>query len=451
MSELLNDTKRELWYDGPNYTADAVIIDPAAANILLIKRKDTGDWALPGGFIDKTDSSGYHAAIREAEEEASMRVGGYAPRIFKGIVDDPRNSEHAWIETEAFLFHASSEIPVNGKDDATDAQWHSLASLPPLYASHQAILERALDTLDGQNLVEAFTMPDAFTRVDGGHMEYEKYIFEKDGQAVFCKQHREENFSDIEKSEHSFLYLQKEASILSHLRIHNFPAIPYQSTLHVDALAMTALSPNNGWCWKANEDSLQSYINDAFRTFEQLEQVTPPLDTFPIEASYATFRREGWQAIDTSTREKLSSRFFDFAPRLHDQTRQSAHALFDDLRQLQQDAHLPHSPENLVFCHHDIRQSNIAWHPDYATKLVDWSWAGYGEPGSDITSLLIDLHKSGHDISPHLHRINPHHCLTLIGFWLAHSTWPYRGDDTVRFQQFTSAVSAYELYTLLSR
>ena len=91
----------------------------------------------------------------------------------------------------------------------------------------------------------------------------------------------------------------------------------------------------------------------------------------------------------------------------------------------------------------------MAWHPKRGTKLIDWSWSGPGESGSDITSLLIDLHKSGHNISNYYKEINLDHCLTLMGFWLNHATWPYRSDDTLRFQQFLSALSAYEIYTTI--
>ena len=57
----------KLWYDGPNYTADAVIINAVARRILLIQRKDT-QWALPGGFVDP-DEEALDAAKREAWEE----------------------------------------------------------------------------------------------------------------------------------------------------------------------------------------------------------------------------------------------------------------------------------------------------------------------------------------------------------------------------------------------
>lgn len=57
MSEFLHlgppEHPKKLWYEGPNYTADAVVINPASKRLLLIQRKDTGQWALPGGFVDE--------------------------------------------------------------------------------------------------------------------------------------------------------------------------------------------------------------------------------------------------------------------------------------------------------------------------------------------------------------------------------------------------------------
>ncbi len=57
------------------------------------------------------------------------------------------------------------------------------------------------------------------------------------------------------------------------------------------------------------------------------------------------------------------------------------------------------------------------------TKLIDWKAGLDLRIGSDITSLLIDLHKSGYNISNYYKEINLDHCLTLMGFWLNHATW----------------------------
>ena len=441
MSEL-GVAERTLWFEGANQTADAVIIDPAAAKILLVQRKDSGQWALPGGFVDVQDASTHHAAVREAAEEAAITLDGHAPQLFRGVVDDPRNCHVAWIETTAHFFEASAASIPRGGDDADDAVWHDMAQLPELYASHRDIVERALDHMDGQTLADTLMTPDMVRAVDGGHMEYDKFIHAKNGHAVFCKQHNDARFSDAQKAERSRMYLEKEAFTMAHLRVNGFRALPERSRWQARTLAMDALLPEAGWQWRAQTATIDEYVQSAVTAFAQLETMPVPADTFAIEPSYESFMREGWRALNEETLRAVTQAFL---PRLTDVSRASARDLLADVPDLRQAGLQPRQPERFVFCHHDVRQSNLAWHPTHGTKLVDWSWAGLGEPGSDLTSLLVDLHKSGHDISAHTRHINPSHCLQLMGFWLGHSTWPHRGDDTVRFQQFASALSAYEL------
>lgn len=136
--------ERKLWHDGPNYTADAVIVNPGNQEVLLIQRKDTGQWALPGGFIDK-DEIALVAARREVFEETGLKVEpGDKPMIYRGIVEDPRNSPTAWIETTAYLFVVNVTSEATPGDDAREAKWIALNQLPELYGSHQQILENAL-------------------------------------------------------------------------------------------------------------------------------------------------------------------------------------------------------------------------------------------------------------------------------------------------------------------
>ena len=146
MSERMSFApERKLWFDGANHTADGIVIHPAAAKVLLIKRK-TGEWALPGGFVDNHEPP-YDAAVREVKEETAVTIGGDAPLVFRGIVDDPRNSDTAWIETSAYLFVVDAMSEPKGCDDADAAKWYPLNDLPRLYASHAAILAQALDYL----------------------------------------------------------------------------------------------------------------------------------------------------------------------------------------------------------------------------------------------------------------------------------------------------------------
>ena len=438
--------KYKLWHNGPNYTADSVIINPASQKILLIKRAN-GEWAFPGGFIDPGEDP-LAAAIREAREETGVTISENPSLIYKGLVDDPRNSKTSWIETSAYLF-ISSELPeVSGRDNAIDAAWLPLDNLPKLYASHGDILSRAIDYLSCMPLIEIAKYAESYHSVNGGHMQYDKIIATKNSQSAFLKR-ISTKCNDIKRNRLK-QYLEKESFTMTHLRISGYSGIPSKSALHSgNTLIMEAMRPDKGWLWRANHDILDTYIKSAKEKFDELERMSAPTGTFSIEPSRDTFIKEGWRSLSDQKIDKLKELTSGFLSRLTPHSQDIANKLLFDLLSLRTAGSQPQDVKKLVFCHHDIRQSNIAWHPEHGTKLVDWSWSGLGEPGSDITSLLIDLHKSGYDISDYRKEINQNHCLILVGFWLNHATWPYRGNDTLRFQQFLSALSAYEIYTTI--
>ena len=75
--------------------------------------------------------------------------------VYRGYVDDPRNTDHAWIETSAFHIHLPQtlSLPVRAGDDADGALWitvdaeidHRYANL---YASHKDMADLVADQLD---------------------------------------------------------------------------------------------------------------------------------------------------------------------------------------------------------------------------------------------------------------------------------------------------------------
>ena len=70
-----------------------------------------------------------------------------------------------------------------------------------------------------------------------------------------------------------------------------------------------------------------------------------------------------------------------------------------------------------------------------------------GLPNSDTTMFLVDLTKSGIDVSEYLDRyFNPDHAHILIGFWLARALEPpSKSNPEVRLHQLASAITAYNL------
>jgi ADP-ribose pyrophosphatase len=93
-----------LW--GANLSVSAVCVrgDPEGGlEILLGTVEDTTDVALPKGFVlpDETAGAGF---LRVLEDETGWRPAGEPTDIvFDGYTYDPRQTDHAWVETLAFL------------------------------------------------------------------------------------------------------------------------------------------------------------------------------------------------------------------------------------------------------------------------------------------------------------------------------------------------------------
>jgi ADP-ribose pyrophosphatase YjhB (NUDIX family) len=442
MSEILHQpTERKLWYEGPNYAADAVIFDPEIEKILLIKRSDTGEWALPGGFIDASDASPLEAAMREAKEEAGASSLSAGALVYRGTTSDRRSSADSWVETSAYLFRMPAAADITAGDDATCAAWHRLHDLPSLYGAHHMIAMRALDYLASEQLLDIVQSSSERLPVSGGYMQYTKYIAKKDNQLVFVKEQPETGIVSPERRIQMLQYLEKEAGIMAHLRVEGFEHIPDRSIFRDGRLAMDALRTEDGWKWEADSTTLDRYIEDSLAALNRLESTPTPTDKFTIEPTYESLLREGWQSFNETSTATLET----LVCHVPAAKQKNAHALLADIPYLRRGAASFEQPQEFVFCHYDMRQENLAWHPEKGVKIIDWSWAGMGLPGSDATSLLIDLHKNGHDVTNYLGHLSRQYCLTLMGFWLTHSTLPNQGAEGLRSQQFISALSAYEL------
>ena len=76
-------------------------------------------------------------------------------------MDDPRNTDNAWMETTAFHFHCTEALarrmPLRAGTDAGDVMWLDIDANDPkfanLYASHREWVEDVAATFN-QNLVE---------------------------------------------------------------------------------------------------------------------------------------------------------------------------------------------------------------------------------------------------------------------------------------------------------
>ncbi|MBP6038358.1 MAG: phosphotransferase [Candidatus Saccharimonas sp.] len=284
------------------------------------------------------------------------------------------------------------------------------------------------------------------TPVAGGHMNYVRAIATlASGEQYFIKHHDDARFDDVVRARHSRAYLHKEHALYRLLEKQSFAYIPSGARLHnKQTLLLEPLSLEKGWHWRAPKDNelRERYITDVLDAVASLEQSSiQSLPSFEpdINETAPVLVLEGWDRyIEHEEAIRAELRAVGTA---------DAAALSAALSDLYLRHHITPAGELKSFSHHDLRQSNLAWHPEYGVKIVDWSWAGLGTKKADSTSFLIDLAKSDIDVTPYMGEFDEFHALRLIGFWLEHSTWPTSdGSTTVRKHQLASAITAHRLY-----
>ena len=134
----------------PSVTVDAVLFTREAPRaVLLIQRGGEpfkGRWAIPGGFVDMEEDL-EPAAHRELEEETGLTGVKLAQfRTYGTPKRDPRGRTVSVV----FVGEVDGRPKVKGQDDAKDARWFEVTSLPePLAFDHDRVVAEALEWLDG--------------------------------------------------------------------------------------------------------------------------------------------------------------------------------------------------------------------------------------------------------------------------------------------------------------
>eukprot|EP00043_Microstomoeca_roanoka_P006586 m.64075 g.64075 ORF g.64075 m.64075 type:complete len:324 (+) comp13474_c5_seq1:276-1247(+) len=169
---------------GPNHAADPVVTrwkrDPETHEVVYdkdgnpvlqfvaIQRRDCGLWALPGGMVDPGEVASA-TVKREFGEEAlnSLELSDeeaeqvkqrldhlFDPKaatvIYNGYVDDPRNTDNAWMETTAVSIHDKDgslldKFDLQSGDDASAVKWADYHPGMQLYASHTMFMAIAYE------------------------------------------------------------------------------------------------------------------------------------------------------------------------------------------------------------------------------------------------------------------------------------------------------------------
>lgn len=169
---------------GPNHAADPIVTrwkrdeknevilgkdGKPVLQFVCVERRDCHEWALPGGMVNPGENRTI-TLMREFGEEAlnSLEATGEEKEqitkvlkdffqngftIYKGYVDDPRNTDNAWMETKAINFHDEDgkgvgAFRLHAGDDAAAVQWMDIDRNRELYASHIDFIKATVEHLN---------------------------------------------------------------------------------------------------------------------------------------------------------------------------------------------------------------------------------------------------------------------------------------------------------------
>jgi ADP-ribose pyrophosphatase len=158
---------------GPNHAADPIVtrLNPTTKKLemVAVQRADTKEWAIPGGMVDPGERVSAtlkrefceealgHDEMTEAQrksikEQAEKLFASEGDEVYRGYVDDPRNTDNAWMETVAVHFHCpdslGQSLALQAGSDASAVRWLCVedneTELKRLYASHADFVRTAV-------------------------------------------------------------------------------------------------------------------------------------------------------------------------------------------------------------------------------------------------------------------------------------------------------------------
>ncbi len=152
MQTLLDAWRAESGYITPKVGVAAAVPD-GSDGLLLIKRRDNGLWAMPGGWAEIADTPAT-GAVREVLEETGLIVR--ADRLL-GLYD-------GWLHKFSRLNHLYHIVflcsvvggTLQAADEVLDAGFFSRHALPPLAPGHAVAIDDAFAALANPHLPVAF-------------------------------------------------------------------------------------------------------------------------------------------------------------------------------------------------------------------------------------------------------------------------------------------------------
>ncbi len=120
----------------------------AAGRLLVVKRNDTGEWSLPGGYLHLGENAA-HGAVREIYEETGLHI---EPQELLGLSAQPRpwvypNGDHAMAVIAVFRARLLGGEAQPDLNEVTGVGWMTPEELlavdahPNLAALNQAVVQ----------------------------------------------------------------------------------------------------------------------------------------------------------------------------------------------------------------------------------------------------------------------------------------------------------------------
>ncbi|XP_061490401.1 transient receptor potential cation channel subfamily M member 2 isoform X2 [Rhineura floridana] len=122
--------------------------------VLVVKFPFSDHWALPGGSLQPGEAlpQKMKRVLRREFWPQFQKLLNQGTEIYKGYIDDPRNTDNAWIETVAINVHFEDQNDVEmkrmnsflqGSDCEVTVQWQVVDKRILLYANHKELLQKA--------------------------------------------------------------------------------------------------------------------------------------------------------------------------------------------------------------------------------------------------------------------------------------------------------------------
>ncbi|MGH0117659.1 UNVERIFIED_CONTAM: hypothetical protein FKN15_041851 [Acipenser sinensis] len=121
---------------------------------IAIKCKEYDCWAFPGGVLQvgETLPKRLKQLLNTKLQEEVQSMLGAATKVYEGYVDDPRNTDNAWVETTAINIHFDdtkhsvleylNTMCLQDSNTGFSVRWQAVDQKIPLYGNHKEILQK---------------------------------------------------------------------------------------------------------------------------------------------------------------------------------------------------------------------------------------------------------------------------------------------------------------------